>query len=103
MIRNIEENEFEDIVKTGFHLVDAYSTHCVPCKQLSMTLEEIDKELPQLSIIKINIDNCKEFISKFEIMSVPVIMYYKDGELLDKSVGLQNKASIFEFLSENMY
>lgn len=103
MIRNITDKEFDAIVAEGFHIIDVYSTHCVPCKQLSLILDEIEKELPQLSILKINIDDNKDFVSRFQIMSVPVLMYYKDGELLEKTVGLQTKSNIFEFLSEYMY
>lgn len=103
MIKNIVDKDFDTIVSEGFHIVDVYSTHCGPCKQLSIILDEINVELPQVSILKINIDDNKDFISRFQIMSVPVVMYYKDGELVDKKLGLQNKSDIFEVLSECMY
>ena len=103
MIREVKQEEFEEIVKEGFHIVDFYGTTCMPCKQLAKVLEEIDKEVPQLSIIKINIDENRDVVSKFDIMSVPTILFYKDGIIIERKIGLMPKMEIFSLIGENMY
>lgn len=103
MIREIKETQLDEIIKEGFHIVDIYGTHCVPCKQLSVVFEEIEKEVPQVSILKINTDENKEIVNRFSITSVPTILFYKDGEIVSKKVGFLPKDEIFEVLSDFMY
>lgn len=103
MIREINETQLDEIVKEGFHIVDLYGTFCVPCKQLSMVLEEIEKEVPQVSIVKINTDENKDIVNRFHITSVPTILFYKDGEIASKKVGFIPKEEIFDILSDFMY
>lgn len=103
MIREIKEKELDEIIKEGFHIVDIYGTHCVPCKQLSVIFMEIEKEVPQVSILKINTDENREIIERFSITSVPTILFYKDGEVVSKKVGFMTKEEIFDILSEYMY
>ncbi len=103
MIKDIKDTELDEMVKEGFHIVDIYGTYCVPCKQLSAVFEEIEKEVPQISVLKINSDENKDIINRFSITSVPTLLFYKDGEIVNKKIGFLPKEDIFDIVSEYLY
>ena len=82
--------------------VDFWAEWCGPCKMLGPTLESLAEELKgDANVAKVNIDEAgnNEIAARYGINSIPTILYFKDGELKDKSVGLQTKESIAERLS----
>jgi thioredoxin 1 len=82
-------------------LVDFWAEWCAPCKMIGPSLEEISDELgDKVTIAKLNIDDHPETPSKFGVRSIPTMILFKNGEVLDSKVGAAPKAAIKEWLEE---
>ena len=89
------EEEFENIVKDGVSLVDFYASWCGPCKMLAPFIEEIAEEYDgKVKVCKVDVDNVDSLAYKYNIRSIPTLMYFKDGKVKDIKVGFQDKKSI---------
>lgn len=90
----IKTNEFEETVKSGTVLVDFFATWCGPCKMLSPVLDEVAKELEEVSIVKVDVDDSGDLAMRFGIMSVPTMLLFKDGKLVHQMQGYQPKEAL---------
>ena len=89
MIYLKEEREFEVLTKEGLVLVDFYADWCGPCQMLSPVLEELAKKNKELKIVKINVDDFQQLAIQNKVLSIPAIKIYKDGKLVNQTVGYQ--------------
>ena len=88
----INENEFNEKVKgSNKVLIDCYADWCGPCKMLAPVIDEVAKETDICEFYKINVDDASQIVEKFEIMSIPTILFFENGELKQKLVGFQSK------------
>ena len=97
MIEHIEDSTFESKVlnSKGLVLVDFWAAWCGPCKMLAPVLEAIASELEgRLEIKKINIDENRKSAEKYDIMSIPTMMIFKDGQIVDTIIGFVGKDQI---------
>lgn len=79
-------------------VVDFWAAWCGPCKALAPVLEEVDTELAgAVKIAKINIDEEEELAAQFRVMSIPTLLLFKNGEVVNKSVGLAPKEEVLDF------
>ena len=97
MVVEIEDKDYEEIIKKDKKVViDCYASWCGPCKMLSPIIDELAKELDNYKFYKLNVDNSELVTSKYEIMSIPTILIFEDGKLIDKVVGLRSKSELKE-------
>ena len=96
MIKEIKENEFEDIVlkSDGKVLVDFYANWCGPCKMLRPILDSIASERSDSKIVSINVDEASDLSSKYGIISIPCLILFQNGKEINRSVGLKSKSDI---------
>ena len=87
----VNEKEFDEIIQSGYTLVDFYADWCGPCKMLSPILEELSEEYPSIKFIKVNVDNDMNLVSRYSIMSIPTIYIFKDGKLIVSTQGYRDK------------
>ena len=93
---NSEVIEAEDVV-----MVDFYSTYCEPCKRLAPIVDEISEEYKdKLKVAKFNIDNGIEVASKFGIMGVPAVFFFKKGEIVERLSGFKPKKVLIESIEK---
>ena len=86
---NEEINNTEKLV-----LVDFYATWCGPCKMLAPVVSEIAEDYKEkLEVYKVNIEN-QELALKYDIMSIPTLMFFKNGEVINTSVGFRSKSEL---------
>ena len=79
-------------------VVDFWAAWCGPCKALAPILEEVDAELAgTVKVAKINIDEEEELAAQFRVMSIPTLLLFKNGEVVNKSVGLAPKEEVVAF------
>lgn len=79
-------------------VVDFWASWCGPCKALAPILEEVDAELAgTVKVAKINIDEEEELAAQFRVMSIPTLLLFKNGEAVNKSVGLAPKEEVVAF------
>ena len=96
MAKVLTINDFNDKVKKeGVAIVDFFATWCGPCKMLAPVFEELDNELgDQAGFYKVDIDESLELANEYGIQSVPTVLVFKNGEVVDKLVGVTPKAGI---------
>ena len=98
MVKNITDNEFDEVIKNGKVLVDFYAEWCGPCKMLGPVVEEVSEELKDVSFYKLNVDESDEIVRRYSVMSIPTLLVFENGELKNTSVGFKNKEEVKELL-----
>ncbi len=104
-ILEINDDNFEDkVLKTNDIVVcDFWAEWCGPCKQITPILQELAKEFNgKVKIAKINIDSNPDIPTKYNIMSIPTLLLFKNGELISNQVGLQEKSTLSNWIKENL-
>jgi len=93
--------EFNALTKQGLVLVDFFATWCGPCRMLGEVIEEVDQDnIPGLSIVKVDVDVLGEVAQKFGINAVPALYLFKDGKLVNNTLGYLNKNKLLEFINK---
>ncbi|MFC5470324.1 thioredoxin [Cohnella suwonensis] len=91
----ITKENFTENVAQGVSLLDFWAPWCGPCKMQLPIVEELSDELKgTATIAKVNVDEEPELASQFGVMSIPTLILFKDGQPVDKLVGLQSKAAL---------
>ena len=79
----------------GLVLVDFWAVWCGPCKMIAPTIEELSKEYEgKLKVVKLNTDENPDIASKYKIMGIPTLIFFKNGEKVDQMVGAVPKPQI---------
>ena len=85
-------------------IVDFFATWCGPCKMLSPVLENIsDKFSEDLKIIKIDIDKYPDIADKYEVMSVPTLMFFVNGNLVRRETGFILEEQILDMINKDFF
>lgn len=91
MVKHLNENEnLKEIIQTGIYIVDFYANWCGPCKMLGPILEELE----EINIVKVDIDIHQKLATEYGIMSVPTLLFTKDGNIIQKEIGFKDKEEL---------
>ncbi len=92
MIKEIKENEFEELVLKSKEkvIVDFYANWCGPCKMLRPILEEVAKD-GKIKIMSIDVDDAESLSQEYGIISIPCVIMFQDGKEVTRSIGLKSK------------
>ena len=100
---NLTNQNFEEEVlkKEGVILVDFFATWCGPCKMLAPVLSQIAEEYKdKISVGKVNVDENNELAMKYQIASIPTLIFFKNGEIVKISVGLSTKSELMDIINK---
>lgn len=81
-------------------LIDFWASWCGPCRMLSPVVDEIAEENPQIKVGKVNVDEEMELAQKFGIMSIPALLFFNNGRMIDSTIGVQSKQAIEKLIAE---
>ena len=100
MIHHIENNQINsEVLKSDkLVIVDFFATWCMPCQMLTPILAEIDKENEDIEIFKVNVDENQEIAIRYDIVSVPTLIFFKDGKEIDRQIGLVEKEKLEQII-----
>lgn len=93
---------FEETVLKSDKLVvvDFFATWCGPCQMMAPHVEEIAEEMSDIVIGKMDIDANETTPQKYQVMSIPTVVFFKGGEIVGKVVGYQSKEALLERIAE---
>ena len=104
-IKNLSLDNFDNEISSSDLpvLVDFWAEWCGPCKSLGPILEEISNDLKgQLKVVKVNLDENQDLAMKYSIRSIPTLLLFKEGKLIDTKVGLLRKSDLVEWLDSKI-
>ena len=101
-VLKITKDNFEaEVMKSEVPvLLDFWASWCMPCKMLSPIIDQVAMEVGDVKIGKVNVDEEPELAVQFGIMSIPTLVVMKDGQMVNKSMGVQPKASVLKLLGK---
>ena len=84
-------------------IVDFWATWCGPCRMLSPLLDEVEEEMAdKITVVKVNVDDADEIAMRYRIMNIPTLLFFKNGQLVDKSVGAMPKNLLVDKINANL-
>ncbi|CZQ60373.1 thioredoxin [Staphylococcus aureus] len=102
-IVKVTDADFDSKVESGLQLVDFWATWCGPCKMIAPVLEELAADYEgKADILKLDVDENPSTAAKYEVMSIPTLIVFKDGQPVDKVVGFQQKENLAEVLDKHL-
>lgn len=97
MAQTVTLDNFETLVNAPAAVIDFWATWCGPCRRIAPIIEELAAEYEgRVNIAKCDIEECDELAERFHIMSVPTLLFFKNGQVVDKLVGAGGKDTIKE-------
>lgn len=101
-IKHVNSNEFEaEVLKSDKKvLVDFWANWCGPCKMLAPVLEQVADEMPDVQIVKVDVDDNGDLAEKYNVMSIPTMILFKNGEQVGKSVGFIGPDQVKDFINQ---
>ena len=103
MVVEINSENFIDVINSGnVTVVDFFANWCGPCRKMAPLLEEVETELKNVKFAKINTDENIEMAKKCQVSGLPTLMVFKNGEAVERIVGLMPKSSIITNIEKHI-
>ena len=94
------QEEYDALLKEEKSVfVDFYADWCGPCKMLGPVVEELAEENPEVTFVKVNVDDLPDVAQRYGIMSIPTLISFKDGEIAAQSMGFQPKEALLPLVT----
>jgi len=100
MIKYLEKESLDDLVKEGIVLVDFYADWCGPCKMLSPIIDSLASSRNNIKVAKVNVDELSSIARNYSVMSIPTLILFKNGSVVDKKVGFVPEVLLNEWINE---
>jgi len=101
-VKELDEKGFKELIKSDKPvMVDFWAVWCGPCKALAPYIDQIAQEFQGKALFgKVNIDDNMQLAEEYEVSSIPTIMIFKDGQMLERSIGMRPKAGLEQLISK---
>lgn len=94
--------KFDAFTSQGIAVVDFWAGWCGPCKMLSPILDEVADKLSDVKFGKVDVDSAPELAKRYQIMSIPNVCVFKNGELVDRVIGLCDEDELTETIKKHL-
>ena len=104
-LTEVTDNSFDEVILGSDTpvLVDFWAEWCGPCKMVAPILDEIAAERPDdIRVVKVNVDDNIRTAQRFEVMSIPTMILFKDGEVRARLVGAKSKSALLADLEPHL-
>lgn len=103
MVEHVTDADFADVVEKSDKLVivDFWASWCGPCKMLGPIYEEVSDEVEGVTFTKLNVDENPSSASRYRVGSIPTVLAFKNGQVVDTMIGFKPKAEIKSFAERN--
>ena len=93
MAKIATNTNFDELLQDGkLVIVDFWAVWCGPCRMLSPLLDEVEEEMAdKVTVVKVNVDDADEIAMRYRIMNIPTLLFFKNGQQVDKTVGAMPK------------
>jgi len=99
----LNDENFESEIGKGVTLVDFYADWCGPCRMITPIVEELSKEFDgRAKIAKVDIDAAQNTATNFNVTSIPTLIIFKDGAEVKRVVGVRDKKTLSEMISQSL-
>lgn len=95
------ELNFAEETKEGLVLVDFFATWCGPCRMLEPVLENLINDNPDIKLVKVDVDQNRNLAMDYNVFSVPTLVLFKDGKLVDTKTGYLPKEILESWIRNN--
>lgn len=96
----LNEEEFKKAIETDkLVVVDFFATWCMPCRKMFSIIEHVEKQHSDVRFYKVDIDENEEVAKELKIFSIPTVVTFKNGEMVNTSVGLKSVNEINDFIN----
>ena len=103
MIHFTKDGLDKALAQKGLLMVDFWADWCGPCKMLAPLVENLDKEYEgRVTVGKVNVDDEQELAIRYGVMSIPTVIFFKDGKEIDRKVGVMPEGAFTEVLDKNL-
>lgn len=102
-LQHLNQGNYDETLKgyNGITVVDFFATWCGPCKMFTPILEQAAVNMPDVHFYKVDIDEDSSLAERYQIMTVPTLMFFKGGEVVDKSVGVISEDQIKAIIAKH--
>ncbi len=91
-VEEILDSDFREKTKSGVVVVDFWAPWCAPCRMMAPLLEELQEEFAgRARFVKLNVDENPQMAQEYGITSIPTLLTFKDGQMLDRNIGVSTK------------
>ncbi len=98
MIVYVKDNDLKKEISEGKVLVDFFATWCGPCKMIGPVLEKFSEERNDVRVVKVDIDENEDLAREYGVMSVPTLLLFEDGKVINKTSGFMPLEQVIEFV-----
>jgi thioredoxin 1 len=100
-IKHFNDANFQAGIAKGIVLVDFYTEWCSPCRMLAPIVEELAREMSgRVTVAKVNTDEAPDTATKYEVYSIPTLILFKNGEVVNRVVGLKDLNALRRMIAD---